>query len=337
MNRSSPVEMTVVLGAPDGFGAVRRTVSHLAAQTARAELELLLVVPDPVHIDLNDPAVLEATRGLGSVRVVTSTRSGSGGAARAAGARAARASVVVFAEDHSFPAPDWAAALIAAHRADWAAVGPAIRNANPGTIVSWADLFIGYGPWLAPGRAGVRDYLPGHNSAYKRERLLEYGDSLGDMMEAETVLHWDLRRRGFRLYFEPAATTAHTNFGLWSSWLSVMRMHGRLFAATRARDWPLARRASFAIASPLIPVVRFIRTIRDVLGSGTPWTLVARAAPALAVGVTMDGVGQMLGYALGVGNARQRCASFEANRDRHVPNAERGAPAGRGVARASAA
>lgn len=337
MKRSSPPEMTVVLGAPDGFEAVRRTVSHLAAQTVSKELELLLVVRDSVHIDLNDPAVLDATIGLGSVRVVTSTRSGSGGAARAAGARAAQASVVAFAEDHSFPAPDWAAALIAAHRADWAAVGPAIRNANPGTIVSWADLFIGYGPWLAPGRAGVRDYLPGHNSAYKRERLLEYGDSLDDMMEAETVLHWDLRKRGFRLYFEPAATTAHTNFGIWSSWFSAMLMNGRLFAASRGLHWPVARRASFAVASPLIPVVRFVRTIRNVLASGTHWTLVARAAPALAVGVAMDGLGQMLGYAFGLGNARQRCASFEANRDQHVPAAERRAPAVRGMAGVSAA
>ena len=44
------------------------------------------------------------------------------------------------------------------------------------------------------------DYLPGHNSSYKRDVLLGYGDRLESMMESETVLHWDLRAKGHRLY-----------------------------------------------------------------------------------------------------------------------------------------
>ena len=44
--------------------------------------------------------------------------------------------VVAFGEEHCFPEPGWAQALIDAHREDYAAVGPAMHNANPDTIVS---------------------------------------------------------------------------------------------------------------------------------------------------------------------------------------------------------
>jgi hypothetical protein len=83
--------------------------------------------------------------------------------------------------------------------------------------VSWADLFIGYSPWLAPAPSREAEFLPGHNTSYKRAVLLEYGDQLDSMMQAETVLHWVLRSKGHRLFLESTANVAHVNFSLWSS------------------------------------------------------------------------------------------------------------------------
>jgi len=97
--------------------------------------------------------------------------------------------VVAFTEDHSFPTPVWAEALIARHREPWAAVGPAFLNGNPQTLRSWTNLLIEYGPWLDPLEAGVRDHIPPHNSSYKRDLLLAYGDELQGLVEAS---RWDL-------------------------------------------------------------------------------------------------------------------------------------------------
>src|SRR5205823_2114181 len=133
----------------------------------------------------------------------------------------ASAPVVVFCEDHAFPEPGWAVALIDAHRGPYAAVGPVIVNANPRSLISDADCLIGYGPWLHPSPGGEMSHLPGHNSSYKRASLLEYGDRLPSMLEAETVLHWDLRARGLRLYLEPRARLAHTNFAQAAVWTRV--------------------------------------------------------------------------------------------------------------------
>ncbi|MDQ6886161.1 MAG: hypothetical protein M3068_02590 [Gemmatimonadota bacterium] len=315
--------LTVVLLTPDGFRSVRRTVSHLREQTSRDRLELIIVAPRNVVIDLDDPSVAAAVAGIGEVRVLSVSTISPCGTARAAGVRAARAPVVAFAEDHCFPDRQWAAALIDAHRGRWAAVGPVIRNANPETAVSWADLLIGYGRWLAPGRAGIVTCLPGHNSSYKRAPLLELGESLDALLDAETVLQWELRRRGHELYLEPAASAAHVNFALWRSWTTIQLLNGRLFAATRASRWSLRHRLAFAAASPLIPLVRFQRALRQAAEAGVPWALIGRVAPVVAIGLVIDGVGQLLGYARGPGDAALRAAEFEHHRERHVTVSDR--------------
>jgi len=182
-----------------------------------------------------------------------------------------------------------------------------LRNANPVNMVSRADFCIGYGPWAEPQVAGVREFLPGHNSCYKRNLLLAYGDRLESMMEAETVLHWDLRAQGHQLWLEPCARIAHVNFWRWSTWLRVQFHAGRVFAAARAANggWPFWRRALFTAASPLIPLVRLWRLRRQAQGA---WA-------ALSIGLALDGLGQGVGYSCGAGNSREILARYEYHRE----------------------
>jgi hypothetical protein len=326
-NSESP-SLSVLIITPDSFETIRQTVRCLARQSVRDRMELIVLAPRDARIELDEELVAP----LGGARVVYVPSVTPTGPVRAAGIRAARAPVVVFGEEHSFPAPGWAEALLRAHGGDYAAVGPAVRNANPDTLVSRADLLIGYGPWLAPTTAREMDFLPGHNSSYKRSILLEYGERLDTLMEAETVLQWDMRRRGLRLYLEPAAQTAHMNFGLWSSWLPVMFLAGRAFADTRTGSWSLVRRAAFAAASPLIPMVRLSRILRDARRGGQSWPSLLRVLPTLAVGLLADAAGQLAGYAAGAGQAHRKLAGYEWHRRRHTPRgasaAEWEAPAG---------
>ena len=311
-------ELSVVLITPDSFETLRRTVECVVAQTAHDRIELVIIAPKAARIDV-DP---ELVAPLAGVQLVTLDSLLPAGPARAAGIRAARAPIVVFGEEHCFPAPTWAAALIEAHRGDYAAVGPAMHNANPDTIVSWADLLIGYGPWAAPVAKREADYLPGHNSSYKRAVLLEYGDRLETLMEAETVLMWDLRAKGHRLLLEPTAQAAHMNFGYWSSWVPVMFLNGRAFADTRAAGWPFLKRMAFVAASPAIPLVRFARTLAHARRLGRGAGFLARVVPTVGVGLVADGLGQMAGYALGAGNAHARMAEYEWHRMNHTPRGQ---------------
>jgi hypothetical protein len=313
--RGPTPELSVVLITPDTFDTLRRTIDCVVRQTVRERIELVIIAPESARIDV-DAALVAPLAGVQVVRLTSLTPTGP---ARAAGIRAARAPIVAFGEEHCFPAPTWAQALIDAHRGEYAAVGPAMHNANPDTIVSWADLLIGYGPWAAPVAKHEPNYLPGHNSSYKRAVLLEYGDRLATLMEAETVLMWDLRAKGHRLLLDPAAATSHMNFGFWSSWLPVMFLNGRAFADTRAKSWPAARRLAFVAASPAIPIVRLARTIGHARRLGRGASFLARIVPAMCVGLVADGIGQMAGYAFGAGNAHARMAEFEWHRMKHAP------------------
>lgn len=312
MTVSSPA-LSVVLITPHSFETIRRTVQHLCDQTRASGIELLLCVPSTGGFDLDRDAVavLHSTRIL-EVGAVTKS-----GPARARAAREASAPVVVYAEDHCFPDPGWAEALLRAHLGPHAAVGPALRNANPGTAVSWADFILGYGRWMVPGRAGVVPLLPGHNSSYKREVLQGYGSELNELMEAETVLFWDLRHRGHTLYFEPAATTAHMNFEKLGVWLSVTWHLGRVFAARRARDWPWHRRLAYGCAAPLIPLIRLSYTLRSVRRNRVDLRQVARALPLLMLALLIDAVAQGTGALSGPGGSTPHLTASEFLRENH--------------------
>jgi hypothetical protein len=241
------------------------------------------------------------------------------GAANAAGVRRARGRVVVLTEDHCFPDPDWAEALIDAHRSDdICAVGPVVANGNPGTMVSEADFAIGYGPWMAPLPAGAMPFLAGHNCSYKRDDLLALGGRLERFLEAETVLHFEWTAQGRSLRVEPRAQVRHINYSRWRSWLPVQFLAGRHFGGLRASTWPARRRLFYAAASPLIPLVRFVRIAREFLRPGRRPLRLMRMSPALLLGLLLDGAGQGVGYLLGPGNAMARLARYEFNRIDHV-------------------
>jgi hypothetical protein len=321
---SAGPELSVILVTPDSYETLRRTVAWLRAQTARDAIELLIVAPSRAGLGL-DEAELEAFHGF---QVVEVGRVRSVAAGNAAGVRAARAPVVVFGEDHSYPQPEWAEALIAAHREPWAAVGPVVANANPRSAVSWADFLPGYGPWLDPTPGGEVTYLPGHNSSYKRDLLLELGDDLDPMLNAESVLHWELRARGHGLYLEPRAKTRHFNFSRLPIYLQATFLHARTFAAERARGgrWGTLRRVAYAGAWPLIPLVRLRRVFRD-LGRAREHGVFPRVLPPVVLGLVVSALGEATGYLLGPGDAPERVSAFEFHRDRHVTRRDRAAMA----------
>ena len=177
--------MSVVLVTPDGYETIRTTMKHLRAQTVRDRLEIVLVVPSTGALHLDHAELKEFLQcrvvEVGAVRSIAE--------GNAAGVRQASAPVVALAEDHTYPDPGWAAALIEAHQHSWAAVGAAVRNANPKSVTSWADFLIAYGSWSEPATVGEVEHLPGHNSSYKRAILLDYGPKLEAMLGAESVLH----------------------------------------------------------------------------------------------------------------------------------------------------
>jgi predicted dehydrogenase len=311
--------LTVISSTTVGYQAIRTTLAHLRQQTVASKIELVMVGPSLESL----AAPAEELSEFGAVVRVAIGPVRSIAHANAAGIRRARGRVVALTEDHCFPEPGWAEALLRAHEDGWSVVGPVLRNGNPGSMVSEADFAIAYGPWMVPKGREEMQFLSGHNSSYIRDELLALGGRLERLMEAETVLHMEWSAQGRRLGVEPAAVVRHINYSLWRSWIKVQLLAGRLFGGLRAEGWPRRRHLFFAAASPLIPVVRLWRISREYTRFGRSMSGLLRILPALTLGLALDGFGQFLGYLIGPGEAMQRLTRYEFNRMEHVKKEER--------------
>jgi hypothetical protein len=308
--------ISIILVMPDRFETIRQTVKHLAAQTICNQLELVIVAFHTAILDI-DPAL---TAGFARLTVLQADSLVSIYALRILGVKAADAPVVAFAEDHCFPEPGWAAALFTAHQAQWVAVGPNMHNANPASMVSWADFLASFGRYAEQPESGEVDTLPNHNSSYKTQALLAFGARLEQLLESESDLRDELIRQNYKLYRASEAQVHHTNFSDPGSFRAANYHSGRLFAANRAvyARWSLVRRLAYVVLAGLLPVVRLWRMREDIHRVNTAYKIWPQVLPMLFVAVFMHSLGEAVGYLLGVGNALEYKSAFENHRDLYL-------------------
>jgi hypothetical protein len=295
---TSTPDLSVLL-VTDSLAPIRRTLHYFRAQQNSARLEVVLVAPSEARLR-EDASELQ---GFDHVQIVEVGDIAQMPLARAEAVRAARAPLVLFAESHAYPRTGYVESLIRRHReGPWAVVGPAIANANPGSMVSWACLFLDYGRWVEADHAGVAEDVPGHNAAYKRSALLEFGADLPERMRSDSLMHGELRARGHQLYLEPEAVCEHLNVSRLGWALREHFDSGRKFAGLRARSWGPWLRLAFAGGSPLIPLVRLVRILRDLRRSGRT-ELLPQLLPVLILILVVSGAGEFVGYAFGPGRS----------------------------------
>ena len=314
MTKTNP-RLTVILITPDRFDTIRKTVSHMRAQTIVDAIELIIICPSKTELEPVENELKE----FHSVQIIEVGPVRSIGKCYGSGVKAARAPVVACGEEHSFPDHDWAEILLERHEEDWACVGPDIRPANPLTMASWAQLFMNYGPCVDLHEGRVVDFLPSHNAAYKKQILLDNypGDELEEKLEGESVLFMDLRRRGYQLFLDPRARIRHLNISKPSSYIPENFHGGRQFGAARSRGWGLPRRLLYAAGSPFIPLVRLWRIVPQVWRTEHR-KLMLPMVPSLMTCLVMHSLGEAVGYAAGAGNSGRRKFDYEFHRYRYI-------------------
>lgn len=317
---SSP-SFSVVLVAASGAASIARTIWHLRQQTARRDIELIIVVANKHDLD-----------GLGidhwgfqAVRVVPIGFIAERGAAAARGIACATAPVVGLIEDHSFPEPAWAEALIRAHAGPWAGVGPAVANANPTSALSWVNFFLAYGAFSPPQQSGTRTLIPWHNSSYKRELIKPYAHRLGELLSWEGALQHELCSGGHRLYLEPLAQTHHANITAFRSTIGLNLQRGRLMGALRVEHegWSRWRRWIYAVAFPLYPVMQFRFVLPGLLRQPMSTVMRVKTLCMLAPALFAMAVGEARGILSGAGKALRHLEDYELHRLKHISRKER--------------
>lgn len=308
MKGGSGASMSVVIVAHDGFHSIARPVRHLQEQTVRDRIELVVVASSRERLGAELDSV--AGPGFHAVKLVEHGPVESRGSAAASGVRAARAPIVAFVENHSYPASRWAESLLRAHEGPWAVVGPSVENANPDTGTSRVNFLLAYGRWTEPLEAGEVDLLPFHNSAYKREWLDGYGARLGAMLDSEYWLQADIRTRGGRLYLEPAARTAHTNELRLTTSLRLFFGQGRAFGRHRSGAWSRLRLAGYVLGAPAIPLMNLPRALREASRS-MPGARLAASLPSILLHLAAHGAGEAAAYLTGSDGDREFLVAHE--------------------------
>ncbi len=309
-------ELSVILAVGERRDRAPVCLESLLAQEGIERIEILLydLAPDT-------PGAPEPIQGSGHPSVILRRLPPETlfSEAKARGVLEARAGVVAFVEEHCRVLPGWAAALIAAHRGPYAGVGPEVHNGNSTVPFSRSIHVVNYQMFYPGAARGERGMLPGHNSSWKREVLLAYGDRLEAYLRAEIVLHLRLVADGHRLLLEPAAKLAHLNESDLASASRGRYLWNRIYAHERAQafGWSLARRWGYLFATPIIPVYSVVR-LMFWLRRHRP-DLVRTAffgLPRIAAVAVAAAYGHSVGLLLGPGDAEARFTWFEMNEHR---------------------
>ncbi len=317
----SSAALSVVLVAGTGRAGIERTMRHLRAQTARNRVELIVVAES---VDAVDVATLRGEE-FAACRVVEVGPITHRGDAAASGIHDATSPIVAMIEDHSYPEPTWAEALLRAHTGPWTCVGPAVANANPDYTASWVNYLLAYGGFAPPITAGERDLLPWHNSAYKRDALAPFADRLGALLAWEGWLQEELRADGHMLYLEPEARTHHANVSRGWSTVGLNLQRGRILGAQRAarERWPYWRRVVQAAAFPIFPLLQLRHLLPMMRRLSVPDALRPRVYVGLGATLGLLAGAEAWGLLVGEGDAIGRLEDYELHRTRHLSSRER--------------
>jgi hypothetical protein len=300
----------------DKLETLRPVFARLREQTIAAAIEIVIATPEAAATRAG--VVHESA--FASVRVVEIGALVPLGSARAAAVRAASAPYVFLGETHSFAESHWAETLVTRLDEGWSVVVPGFANANPGSVLSWAGLFLDYGGWLQERPPGEIRYWPLNNSACRRAALLECDDDLERGLSYGDQLLLALRQRHHRVYFEPRASLLHLNISRLRFWIDERWVAGVLVARHRSRDWSRARRLAYVLASPLIPLVLFARVAPSAVATIRARRLPLAMLPAMLLGAVAHGLGELIGYArLGsVEDAEARMTEYEIHKAQYA-------------------
>lgn len=313
--------LSVVLFVPGRRETVLRTLACLRAQSIRRRLELLLFGESRRVLE----ELQEEVAPFCGYQLVVWNRPRNLAAARAEGIRLARAPLVVHAEDHCFPEPGWAEALVEAFEplADGrtpAAAGPLMVNENPQTLWSWAAFTLHFSHSAFTESHGPVPYVATHNTCFRKEVLVALGDHLDSGIEMELLLQDRLRSGGHVLFQQSKAVTRHTNISRPRASLTASFYGGWLFSTVRLREqqWNLGRRLFQLAVSPAVPLLQLKRrwgALRRIAPGRTllPWVAVPVLLMALA-----HTLGEMTGLLFPNHRVIEQYSNFENTRSRFV-------------------
>jgi hypothetical protein len=308
-NDATSKSISVVMLAGANRETAQRTLRHVAKQTIRDQIELVVVDLAPENLPALD------TDGMPGV-YLRKPEIEKWAVGKAAGIRASSCQIVAFVEDHCRPAPKWAEKVLSAFEGPWTGVGYAFVNGSPDSYRSRSALMADYAPWAHPVKGGECRHMPGNNMAYRKEFLDSLEPELERVIGVDFNVQEILLERGGKMYVEPEAIAAHQCYESTKELMAANFSYVRVLAATRVRNqgWGLGMRILAALAAPpAVPLLRLWRLMNMLRGRKGMWGRLAASLPVVLLTYVVCAVGESTGYLFGSGGAEERLLYYELN------------------------
>ena len=228
-----------------------------------------------------------------------------------------RAEIIAFTEEHAYPEPRWAEAVLKAHRAgEWPIVGYAFRNANPDSYISRGGLISDYGRFMLPLESGVKGSTSGNNTAYKRGFLEEAMREFGTFPFPDFILQDYCVIKGLPLYVASDAVLYHENYENIRGLMAANFFYCHVMAGNRARfyKWSTARRLLYfcgtVFAAPPLKAWRLVVSFKGRPGLLTEFI---KTFPVSLLTFFVSSVGEAIGYIYQIPEAEYRFTRWEIN------------------------
>lgn len=291
--------LSVVVPSVNGWDDLAGTLEALERERATVPLEVLL--PDRV----GESVRTRVAERYPWVKVLDAAAGTSIPDLRARAFEAAEAEAVAVIEDHVIVPPGWAAALTG-----WIAAGEdvaagAVENAATGRLVDWAAFLCEYSQLLPPLPRGPVAWIAGNNTVYRRALLERYA-AAWRAGRWENHLHEALRRDGVVLHQHPELVVGHKKHYTVGAYLSQRYLYARSFASVRVAGRPLLVRLGYGAAAVGLPPLLWCRVVRTVWRKRRHRGVLLRALPLLLLFTGAWGVGEIVGYWRGPGDALAR-------------------------------
>ncbi len=289
--------LSVVIASVTGLPSILECLEKLEALAEREQMEILV-------LDRRTDGTAQA---IGKQFPRVSLTAGLTGKSipelRWMGMRAAKGEMVAVLEDHCMVTPRWAAEILRFIDSPYGVVGGPVENGAQERVLDRVFFLAEYGALMPPLPEGETNSVAGNNAAYRRSVL-----PLDEPVWAErweSFLHAELRRRGVRMWLNPAMLVYHKKSFRLGEMLEQRYLYSRSFAAMRAASMSLPGRFVYAVLSVLLPPLLLLRTIRSAARVSKFGHLVP-AWPVMALFVTAWAAGEMAGYLAGPGDSLAR-------------------------------
>ena len=219
--------------------------------------------------------------------------------------RLARADAIAVIEDHVIVPPQWGERLLAALAEGHDVVGGPIENAATQRLLDWATFLCEYSACMPPLPEGDASWLPGNNVVYRRSVLQRFLDVTAQGAW-ENRLHDAFRAAGIHLECRNNLLVGHKkHFGLFE-YMGQRFLYSRSYAGARLQHANGARRLMTGVAAFLLPPLLLVRITRSLVAKGVALPRVLATLPFTAAFVLSWGLGEVVGYWFGSGDALAR-------------------------------